>query len=190
VASIPKPSDACAERSGDQQVISYLHNNAGVLELAMEDLDAARAHLDKALRAMRAIGEESAMLMVNFGWLDRAERDFEGARRSFGEGMRIGRRNGDRLAVSVAILGLACRAADLGQYDRAARLHGAAEATLAPTGLDWGAAYPVRRDSIHQVRSRMVDKQFERAYAVGRTLSVQDALDLAAGSDHTTPISA
>src|SRR6202035_6025675 len=48
---------ACTERSGDQLLRSFLHNNAAVQALRTGDVPAARAHLDQAAQAAQAIGQ-------------------------------------------------------------------------------------------------------------------------------------
>jgi hypothetical protein len=81
-----------------------------------------------------------------------------------------------------ASLGLACVAADLGDCDRAATLHGTAQAFAERAGQPWQepeASY--RRDSLHAVRTSLGEQRFERAYAKGMTLSPDQAIDLALG---------
>ena len=88
-------------------------------------------------------------------------------------------------AIASANSGLACLAADTGDLHRAAALHGAAQACLDPTGLPWEnleAGY--RQHSLDQIRAHLGQGQFERAYATGMALSLNQALDLAAGTDH------
>ena len=111
---------ACTRRSGDQLISRYLYNNAGVQALQAGDIPAARAHLDAAAQAMQAIGENSATVSVNLGWVLRQEGDPDGARSMFGAGLRTARRNGDRAGIAYAILGLACLAADRGDWHQAA----------------------------------------------------------------------
>jgi hypothetical protein len=116
------------------------------------------------------------------GWVLRQDHDPDGARSSFQTAMRLSRRSGDRADVAYASLGLACLAADVGNWHRAAVLHGVAQAFLDPTGLPWQeleARY--RRDSLDQVRAHLGEEQFERAHAKGMALSFDDALDLASG---------
>ena len=79
-----------------------------------------------------------------------------------------------------AILGLACLAGDAGDWDRAAALHGAAQAFLDRTGNPWQEFDARdRRDSLDQARAHLGDEQLERAYAQGMALSLEKALDLA-----------
>jgi hypothetical protein len=95
----------------------------------------------------------------------------------------MSRRNGDRPGIAYASLGLACLAADTGDWHRAAVLHGVAQAFLDPTGLPWEeleARY--RRDSLDKVRAHLGQEHFERANAKGIALSSDEALDLASGT--------
>jgi predicted ATPase/class 3 adenylate cyclase len=171
---------ACTERSGDYLHNSILHNNAGYHALIAGDIPAARAHLEAAAQAAQQIGMENATAQANLGDVLRAERDPDGARSTFQAALRISRRNGDNRVMADACLGLACLAGDAGDWDRAAALHGAAQALQDRTGNPWQeleARY--RRDSLDQARAHLGDEQLERAYATGMALSLEKALDLA-----------
>jgi hypothetical protein len=79
-----------------------------------------------------------------------------------------------------AILSLAFLAGDAGDWDRAAALHGAAQAFQDRTGNPWQVPTARdRRDSLDQARAHLGDEPVERAYAQGMALSVDQALDLA-----------
>jgi tetratricopeptide (TPR) repeat protein len=176
---------ACTDRSGDQLIAYLLRNNAAVHALRARDLPTARAHLEKAARAARAIGEESSSVSINVGWVLRQEGDPDGARSMFEAALRIGRHNGDRSPIAYACLGLACLAADAGDGYRAGTLHGVAQAFLDPTGEAWQepeARY--RRESLGQLHARLGDERADRAYAEGMALSLDQALDLAIGKAH------
>lgn len=171
---------ACTERSGDQLMRSFVHNNAAVYALAAGDLPAARAHLEQAAQATRAIGRERNFETVNLGWVRREEGDLDGARSTFEESLRISRRSGEQPGMGYASLGLACLATDLGDWDRAATLHGVAQAFLDKSGEPWQvleARY--RQDSLAEVRAHQRDEQFDRAYGKGMALSLGKAIDLA-----------
>jgi hypothetical protein len=110
----------------------------------------------------------------------RAEGDLDGARSAFEPALRIGRRDGDNWSMAEAIHRLACLAGDAGDWDRAAGLHGVAQAFLDRTGHPWQELEAHnRRDSLDQARAYLGDEQLERAYARGMTLSLEKALDLA-----------
>jgi predicted ATPase/class 3 adenylate cyclase len=174
---------ACTERSGDQLMTYYLHNNAGVHALRDGDLPAARAHLERAAQLAQAIGLSRHHVPVNQGWVLCQEGNPDGARSKFEEGLRLARRNAERSGLAYSCNGLACLAAERGDWHRAAELHGAAQAFLDRTGERWQepeARY--RRDSLGQLRTRLGDEQFERAYAQGMALSHEEAIDLASGN--------
>jgi tetratricopeptide (TPR) repeat protein len=173
---------ACTHRSGDHLYANVLTNFAAVQALRAGDISAARAYLGQAARAMREIGDKGFDVPVNMGWVLRQDNDPDGARSSFQEALRISRRNGDRNGMAYASLGLACLAADAGDWHRAGVLHGAAQAFLGPTGQPWEeleARY--REDLLGQVRAHLGQEQFEQANAQGMALSSDEALDLASG---------
>ena len=171
---------ACTERSGDHLTNSTLHDNACVTALEAGDIPAARAHLEAAAQAAQQIGRESAILRADLGHVLRAEGDPGRARSTFEAALRIGRRNGDNWPMALAILGLAFLARDAGDWDRAAALHGAAQAFLDRTGNPWHAFDARdRRASLDQARAHLGDEQLERTYAQGMALTPEQALDLA-----------
>jgi predicted ATPase/class 3 adenylate cyclase len=173
---------ACAQRSGDIPCTYRLTNNAGVHALRAGDIPAARAYLEQAAQAMRAIGNENPTFWDDMGSVLRQDHDLDGARASFEEALRMSRRNGDRNGMAYASLGLACLTADTADWHRAAVLHGVAQAFLHPSGQPWEdleARY--RRASLDQVRGHLGQDQFDRAYASGTALSSEKALDLASG---------
>ncbi len=119
-------------------------------------------------------------MAVVLGLVQRADRDLHGARSTFEGALRIGRRNGDNWNMALAILGLAFLAGDAGDWNRAAALHGVAQAFQDRTGNAWQELYARdRQDSLDQARAHLGAEQLERAYARGTTLSVDQALDLA-----------
>jgi predicted ATPase/class 3 adenylate cyclase len=174
---------ACTERSGDQLMHSFVCNNAGVQALQTRDIPAARAHLEQAAQAAQAIGQESGIVSLNLSWVRREERDPDGARSVFEGCLRQSRRNGEQSGIAYASLGLACLAADQGDWGRAATLHGVAQAFLDRTGEPWQdpeARY--RNQSLADVRAHLGDEQLDRAYAQGMKLSVDEALQWAGSS--------
>ena len=171
---------ACTERSGDHLINSFVHDGAGYAALEAGNIPAARAHVEAAVQAAQQIGWVGPAAEVTLGLVQRAEGDPDGARSTFEAGLRISRRNGDKLIMAEASLGLACLAGDAGDWDRAATLHGVAQAFIDRTDSPWqefDARY--RQDSLDQARAHLGDEQLERAYAQGIALSLEKALDLA-----------
>jgi len=173
---------ACAERSGDRIIGFILYNNAAGHALRAGDLPAARAHLERATEYMQSIGENSHDPLMYMGWVLRQEGDLDGARSMFEAGLRICRRYGDSSGSAGCSLGLACIAHDADEKRRAAELHGAAQAFLDRTDEVWAqpeADY--RQRNIEDLRARLGDAEFDRAYAAGAALSVDGAFGLAIG---------
>ncbi len=178
---------ACTERSGDWFVAGLLYNNAGAHALRAGDVTAARAHLERAAQAMQETGGDTQFVSVNLGWVLRQESDPHAARDIFEVSLRMSRHSGDRAATAYAALGLACVAADLADWGRAAKLHGIAQALVERTGEPWQepeAGY--RLGSLDKVRTSLGEEQSGRAYATGMALSLDQALDLALGAARTT----
>ena len=95
----------------------------------------------------------------------------------FEASLQMSRRSGEQTAIGNASLGLACLAADLGDWDRAATLHGVAQAFIDRSGEPWQdleARY--RQDSLAQVRAHLGDERFDQAYGKGQTLRIDEAL--------------
>jgi predicted ATPase/class 3 adenylate cyclase/Tfp pilus assembly protein PilF len=173
---------ACAERSGDQLLRSYLHNNAGDHALRVGDIPVARAHLDQAAQAARAVGQDNEAVLANLGWVQRQEGNPDGARSSFEASLRLCRRSGAEPGIGCAVLGLACLAQDRGDWDRAAVLHGVAQAFLDRSGEPWQdleARY--RQESLADACAHLGDELFDRVYGQGMTLSADEAFRVALG---------
>jgi predicted ATPase/class 3 adenylate cyclase len=173
---------ACTTRSGDHLYAVHVNNIGAIHALRAGDIPAARAYVEEAARAMRAIGYESASVLTNRGSVLRLDNDPDGARSSFESALRASRRNGIRYGTAYAILGLACLAGDAGDWRQAAVLHGIAQAFLDSTGQPWEALEAgYREDSLADVRASLGQEQFDRAYAEGKALSFDTAMDLASG---------
>jgi len=172
---------ARTQRSGDRYITGSLQNNHGVHALAWGNLPRARSLFEQAAQAEQSIGSMIQHVPQNLGWVLREEGDGEGARSKFEEALRLHRRIGDRSGIAYAYLGLSCLAADRGEWHRGAVLHGTAEAFL-ETGEPWQQPEGRYREvSIDAVRARLGNEEFQRAYAEGRSLSVEEAFDLALG---------
>jgi predicted ATPase/class 3 adenylate cyclase len=171
---------ACTRRSGDRLMAHVLHNNASVHALRAGDIPAARAHLVQAEQARAEIGERSHVAAVNVGWVLRLENDPAAGQATFQDGLRLSRRTGDRYGLAYCSLGAACVAGDLGDWHRAAGLHGVAQAFLDHLGGPWQDPEDrYREESIAAARSRLGDAKFDEAYAHGLALSFDDAVALA-----------
>jgi predicted ATPase/class 3 adenylate cyclase len=173
---------ARSERSGDSMTRMEAHANAAADELDAGDVLAARAHAEEALVLGRSLGHEDATFMNLLGFVLRAQHD-PAAQSTLEAALQLGRRHGDHAAIASSFLGLACLAADVGDWQRAAELHGVAQAARNRGSMPWQLVPAARREeSIAVTRSGIGDEQFERAYAHGLSLGLAEAFELAARS--------
>jgi hypothetical protein len=171
---------ACAERAGNHLLAWHLHNNASTWALHTGDVAAARAHLEQAARSAQAVGQDSDIISLNFGWIRRAEGDPAGAGSAFETGLQLARRTGDGMGLAYSSSGLACLAADLGDWHRAATLHGIAQAFLDRLGGPWQELEArTRQDSLAQIRAQLGERAADRAFAQGSALSTDEAFRFA-----------
>jgi tetratricopeptide (TPR) repeat protein len=169
---------ARSERSGDSMSKLEAHGHAAVDELDRGNILGARVHAEEAVLLMRQIREDAAVMNL-LGLVLRAERD-PAARPTFEAALQLARRHGDYNAIAMSFLGLACVAADLGDWQRAAEMHGVAQAARDRTSSPWGLlGAPRREDSVAVTRSAVGDEQFERAHARGLALGIGEAFELA-----------
>ncbi|MGH2895993.1 MAG: hypothetical protein ACRDPM_22370 [Solirubrobacteraceae bacterium] len=116
------------------------------------------------------------------GILLRAEGDREGAQSMLDDSLRLARRAGDRFNIAFACLGLACLAGDAGEPQRAAELHGVAQAFVDQLGIPWVRFARLRQDSIDAIEARLGETNLRDAYEQGRALTFDAAFDLALGT--------
>jgi hypothetical protein len=103
----------------------------------------------------------------------------------------MARRSGDKYVLATAILGLACLAADLGDWHRSAVLYGAEHALMDQIGARWEPFDARRRqESLDQARAALGDQQLQQAYARGKALSFDQAIDLALVATPRSPLPA
>jgi predicted ATPase/class 3 adenylate cyclase len=179
---------ACAERSGNLPATVDLHNTAGIHALKNGDLLSARVHFEQALQAIETLGAVRTYASNNLGMLLRAEGDLDGAKSVFEDTLRLSRRSGDHFGLARSSLGLACLAADRGEWRRAAELHGVVEMFLGEMGQPWLFFYePLRQDSMARVSAGLGEEEFQRLLFKGRELGLDEAIDLALGGiEHET----
>jgi tetratricopeptide (TPR) repeat protein len=186
----PAPTEAlitealgATRRSGDQYITMFVRNNAGVYALEAGDMAAARAHLEEARQATPTNAPMTSNILVNLGWVEREEGNPEDAISKFQDGLRTSRRNGDHAGSAYASLGLACLAADRGDWSQGATLHGISQAIFDRTGEKCQEPEDTyRRRSIAAARAQLGEEEFERLYTEGRISSFDDAVDLALGT--------
>jgi predicted ATPase/class 3 adenylate cyclase len=172
----------CTDRSGDRYFNSMAHMRAGEAALENGDIPGARAHLSKSIQAAEEIGAPQLSASLQLGEAQRADHDLHGARRTFEEVVRTGRRIGNQADFAFAVLGLAGLAADLGDWYRAGILHGIAQAMADQIGMQWEPSTAQgRQQSLGRIGAALGDEQLQQAHAHGMALSFDQAFDFALG---------
>ena len=173
---------ASAERAGDLYQILALNNNAGCDALQREDLAAARIYLERAQWADHELGMEPSNTTANLAWVAREEGDAESANRMFREALLAGCRAGESTRLAGALLGFACLAGDSGVWRRSAVLHAVAQALLDQRGEPWPLPEARYREiNLGEIQRSLDGDQVLEAFAEGRTLSLDDAIELSLG---------
>lgn len=157
--------------------------------------DHARAKplAEKALALSREVGERQAIsaALYTLATLAQAERDQERARALFGEGLAVSAELGNEADVAHCLEGLASAAGAQGQIERAARLWGAEEALLERHETAVYTYVPdrsLRRSRVDAARARLDEEAFGAAWAEGRAMTPEQAVDYALEGEATPEI--
>jgi DNA-binding CsgD family transcriptional regulator len=155
--------------------------NLGNYELSAGDLDAARRHLAESLDIGRALDARYDIVYetFNLGLAEYLSGSPGAAEALFVESFDLAWRMGMKMNTAYALVGLALAGRGGADPGWSARLHGAADQTLADLGH---ALQPLEARLADQDRKRlraaMGDGAFEAAYAAGRTLDLARVLTL------------
>ena len=173
---------AGAERAGDVYQILALNNNACCFALQRGEVRCRPHLLERAQWADHEIGMEPCNTTHNLAWVAREEGDAATANREFREALLASRRAGNRSRLASALVGFACLAGDSSAWRRSAVLHGVAEALLDQRGEPWDLPEARYREiSLGEIQRSLDGDQFQEALAEGRTLSLDDAIELCLG---------
>ena len=117
--------DLSRELGGDAHAEGYARAGFGLVATVRGDFAAAVEHLEKGLPLFLETGEEDGMAAQTHTWVGTVlllQGANERAKQKFEEGLALGRRIGDRLAVCNALFNLAQLALSEDDYDLAAHL--------------------------------------------------------------------
>ena len=162
---------ALTEHSGDIQTERSLHNNYALVLIEQGNVTEARRHLGKALhQAGNKLIAQTAMIYNNLGWILLREGETQQSSSYLSAVLRSARLDGKPWILPYSVLGLACCAAQLGAAERAALLHGGADALLSASSDRWEIFEgKFRERDIALLRERL-GNDFEHLYAEGLTM--------------------
>jgi tetratricopeptide (TPR) repeat protein len=118
-----------------------------------------------------------ALWLFDLGEVCRAQEDYEEAQALYRESLAISRQQGSRRLIVRNLEGLAAVAIEQARYQRAARLHGAAEGLRAANGHAPLSLAPAAYErSVTTLRAALGDKAFAAAWAEGQGMPLADAV--------------
>ncbi|MBI2169105.1 MAG: hypothetical protein HYU28_06335 [Actinobacteria bacterium] len=162
-------------------VDAWFEGTTALIEAGRGDADAARASLEVIARAMEAKPHARGLFAVYLGWVERLAGDDAAAESAFTDAVEASAAAGARAEVATALAELAVSAVHRRQFERGARLLGAAEAERAALGL-----VPIRPVGLPTVdaelaaaREGLGDETFAVELEAGRAMSLDEAVRFA-----------
>jgi tetratricopeptide (TPR) repeat protein len=169
-----------AERSGDIETESSVHNNYALVLMDQGNLSDARRHLDAALDlAGNTLNYRTASMHSNLAWVLLQEGEPQRSASYQSAVLRSARLDGVTSIFPYAVLGLACCATEQGAPERGALLHGGADALLSAISGRWEALEGKLRDRYEAVLRERLGDDFERLHSEGLAMPHDQIVKLA-----------
>ena len=166
----------------DAEIVPYYLINLGYEYLLQGDHERAAALNEEAAALYREQGRRGDLqtALDNLGWAALLREDHERAKTFFEESLEISRELGTRLLASESIEGFACLAGARGEAERAARLFAAAQELREAVGYEQPRRARAQREPyLDHTRSLLEEEAWEAAFADGRTLTLEEAVEYA-----------
>ncbi|HSD82363.1 MAG TPA: tetratricopeptide repeat protein [Anaerolineae bacterium] len=170
------------EGTTDQIGRSSAMHVLGVTAQMAGDFHEARALMSERITLARGMGNLATVSSEagNLSTVERQLGNLEEAERLAREALDIDYRRGDELAIPWKINGLAAVTADRGEFDRAAVLIGAADATMEAAGGAWPPDELIHYErTVAMLQNALGSIGFARARAVGHSMTTSEAVDFA-----------
>jgi DNA-binding CsgD family transcriptional regulator len=178
-------------QTGDQAMIASVLTHLGFTFVLQGDLERATATSQEAAAMLREQKHTSylADALYNLGWAALLRGDSERARALYAESMRMHLEVDDKLLVPDTLLGLACVAEARGEAERAARLFGACEALREAVGSPFTSEEEALKEPyLGAARSQLDEVAWEAAFAEGRAMELEEAVEYALSEDDSSMI--
>jgi non-specific serine/threonine protein kinase len=177
---------ALAREIGDKKGVAFGLNMLGEIYRMQGDYAAAKQVYEEALPIAREIGDQlrATMIMGNLGIVAFNLADFEQARARDLEAYKLALEIGNDYLIRGGLSFAGGYLGGLGQPERAVRLMSAGDAQLAAIGSRRQAADQHELDKLLAlVRNQLDDETFDRLWAEGEAMSLEDAIELALRED-------
>ena len=177
--------------AGDSGRILHALHNLGVLELESGNLRMAQSHLEEARTIALDLHDNDyvAYALHNLGTVAVLQGDIQMALVCATDSLALARRVNDHGLFPYLVLEFALCATAVGEFGRAAILHGAADVLM--DGLD--ESFEPLESTLHAqdhacLRERIGDDAFDRAYDSGKALTDKAILDFAIRQNADEPV--
>jgi predicted ATPase/class 3 adenylate cyclase len=169
---------------GDKRSIASSLTNLGVVAHAQGDPTSARALHEESLALFRELGDKrsTAISLNNLGTAAHEQGDYASSRTLYKESLVLCTELGDKVGIIASLAGLGGLAVGTGggEVERGARALGAVEALSESTGAVLEAAdRSLYERNITEARAQLGEETFERTWAEGRAMSMEEAIKYA-----------
>lgn len=165
----------------DPWSVAVSATNLGWIAETAGELSEAAVWYEECVQLRSLVGDEHGLARsaADLGRVARRRRDFPRARLQLEEALRRFHRLGDRRLAAACLLELAGIAVERRRRDIAARLVGAAEAIRGSLGAPaWPDEVELEAAVLEDLAMAMGGAALERARLVGRSLALEDAVDM------------
>jgi predicted ATPase/class 3 adenylate cyclase len=169
---------AIGRRERDDGIISTFLGAMGYMAFMGDDLVRARELLDETLAAAERGGERRPIAMGHHmvGQVARLEGRFDDAAEHYRQALRFGHELGDAASLTEPLQGLAAVAIATGETERGVRLLGANDAIRERLGGGPPPEWLRLGDPLAEARLQLEQEAYDRAWAAGQSMTVDDAV--------------
>lgn len=192
-ASLFEESLTLSRDLGDKWLISTALVDLGVVARIQGDLERAESLLGESLALSREVGDtwSVALSLHSLGKVAFRRSNQSEAARFYTESLVLSKRVGDRWIADDCLEALAAVACARGQHGRASRLLGAADALREMLGYHPLAAEQADHDRcVSATRAGLGETAFAAAWAEGRTMTLEQAIEDALAAEAAVAIGA
>lgn len=170
----------------NQAGIASLLGNLGLVVKEQGDYAAAQVMQEESLALRRELKDDWGMAIArdNLGELAFDQGDYASASRHFANSATLRLKLGHRRGLALSLVRFATLAIALGEMQVAARLFGAEEALRETLGVPVGAGDQAEHaHNMALIRHALSDTDFSAAWAVGRAMTLEQAIEYALQQD-------
>ena len=177
------------DAAGDIVGSAKMLNNLGLIDLAVGDRAGARSALEACLAIFSELQDAASLptVLSNLGLIAVEDGDHDRATELFVRGLRLGYRARDKELMVYTTLGLALAAGGAGDVERAATLHGIADALAAELAMSLDSLEAGLRANAQEQLQVEAATVWDEAYARGLAMDIDRAVDFALSRSTTEP---